>query len=129
MKQPPLPQLFPEDAFICDKVLRSKRYDDIYFSEENGLAETRHVFIHGTGLRERLTEREHLTIAETGFGTGLNFLAVVAEVLFLNSKTKIDFVSIEGSPLSKEKVRPLCMLFLNYVIFMSSCWNNGRDGG
>ena len=29
---------------------------------------------------------------------------MVAEVLFLNSKTKIDFVSIEGSPLSKETV-------------------------
>ena len=104
MKQPPLPQLPPEDAFICDKVLRSKRYDDIYFSNENGLAETRHVFIHGTGLRERLAKQEHVIIAETGFGTGLNFLAVVAEVLLLKSKTKIDFVSVEGNPLNKVKV-------------------------
>ena len=104
MKQPPLPQLPPEDAFIFGRTLRSKRYGDVYFSEENGLAETRHVFIHGTGLRERLAEREHLLIAETGFGTGLNFLAVVAEVFLLNSKTKIDFVSVEGSPLSKDKV-------------------------
>ena len=104
MEQTPIPQLLPDDAFLCDKVLRSKRYDDVYFSNENGLAETRHVFIDGTGLRERLAEREHLIIAETGFGTGLNFLAVVAEVLFLNSKTKIDFVSVEGSPISKDKV-------------------------
>ena len=37
MKQPPLPQLPPEDAFINDKILRSKRYNDIYFSTENGL--------------------------------------------------------------------------------------------
>ena len=104
MQQPPLPQLPPEDAFISDEILRSKKYDDIYFSAENGLAETRHVFIHGTGLRERLAKQEHLIIAETGFGTGLNFLAVVAEVLLLESKSKIDFVSIEGNPLSKDKV-------------------------
>ena len=104
MKQPPLPQLPLEDAFICDKVLRSKRYDDIYFSDENGLAETRHVFIHGTDLREKLARQEYLIIAETGFGTGLNFLAVVAEVLLLKSGTRIDFVSVEGNPLSREKV-------------------------
>mgnify|MGYP001288789503 CR=1 FL=1 len=104
MQQPPLPQLPPEDAFICDKILRSKKYDDIYFSAEDGLAETRHVFIHGTGLRERLAKHEHLIIAETGFGTGLNFLAVVAEALLLESKSKIDFVSVEGNPLSKDKV-------------------------
>ena len=28
-------------------VLRSKEYDDIYFSTENGLEETRHVFLNG----------------------------------------------------------------------------------
>ena len=103
MHQPPLPQLPLEDAFIDDKVLRSKRYGDIYFSTENGLAETRHVFIHGTDLKEKLAIQEHLIIAETGFGTGLNFLAVVAEVLLLESKTRVDYVSVEGSPLSKEK--------------------------
>ena len=63
----------------------------------------RHVFIHGTDLR-KVGKQEHLIIAETGFGTGLNFLAVVAEVLLLESKTKIDYVSVEGSPLSKENV-------------------------
>ena len=88
MKQPTLPQLPPEDAVVNDGFLRSQRYDDIYFSHEDGLAETRHVFIDGTGLRERLAEREHLLITETGFGTGLNFLAVVAEVLLRKVKRR-----------------------------------------
>ena len=65
---------------LYDKVLRSKRYDDIYFPPKMVWLKTRHVFVNEQAY-ERAAEREHLLIAETGFGTGLNFLAVVAEVL------------------------------------------------
>ena len=104
MFQPPLPQLPPEDAVLTDGVLRSSRFGDIYFSTDGGLAETRHVFINGTRLDNRLATGKSLIIAETGFGTGLNFLAVCAEVLRTNSKSKIDYVSVEGCPPSKEVV-------------------------
>jgi tRNA 5-methylaminomethyl-2-thiouridine biosynthesis bifunctional protein len=59
----------------------SKQFDDLYFSRENGLAETSHVFIHGNQLPERWQQlannHNHLyfSIGETGFGTGLNFIA------------------------------------------------------
>ena len=43
-------------------------------------------------------------MAETGFGTGLNFLAVVAETMRLKSRTKIDFISVEGCPPDKQQV-------------------------
>ena len=75
MFQPPIPQLPPEDDFLAEGVLRSSRFSDIYFSTENGLEEARHVFIRGTGLQDRLAGEGQLIIAETGFGTGLNFLA------------------------------------------------------
>ena len=59
----------------------STEYDDIYFSVDNGLEETRHVFLAGNRLHERWqqladngTTGAIFTIAETGFGTGLNFL-------------------------------------------------------
>ena len=104
MFQPPLPQLPPKDAILNENVLRSSRYGDIYYSTENGLAETRHVFIEGTGLPDKLTEERQLIIAETGFGTGLNFLAVVAETMRLKSRTKIDFISVEGCPPDKQQV-------------------------
>ena len=104
MFQPPLPQLPPEDAVLTDGVLRSSRFGDIYFSTDGGLAETQHVFINGTRLSDRLATGEPLIIAETGFGTGLNFLAVCAEVLRTNSKSKIDYISVEGCPPSKEVV-------------------------
>ena len=54
----------------------STRFDDPYFSLENGLAETRHVFLAGNDLPERFCPGFH--VAELGFGTGLNALATSA---------------------------------------------------
>ena len=52
----------------------SARFDDPYYSLENGLAETRHTFLAGNALPERLREGFH--VAELGVGTGLNLLAL-----------------------------------------------------
>lgn len=51
----------------------SARFDDPYFSLQDGLAETRHVFLDGNDLPTRFHDGFH--IAELGFGTGLNLLA------------------------------------------------------
>ena len=53
----------------------STQFDDPYFSLDNGLAETRHVFLAGNGLPERFCVGFH--IAELGFGTGLNLCAAL----------------------------------------------------
>ncbi|MGB0712791.1 MAG: bifunctional tRNA (5-methylaminomethyl-2-thiouridine)(34)-methyltransferase MnmD/FAD-dependent 5-carboxymethylaminomethyl-2-thiouridine(34) oxidoreductase MnmC [Gammaproteobacteria bacterium] len=53
----------------------SEVFGDIYFSRGDGLAESRYVFLGQNGLPARWCGRDHFTIAETGFGTGLNFLA------------------------------------------------------
>lgn len=52
----------------------STRFDDPYFSLAGGLDETRHVFLRGNGLPDRLRDGFH--VAELGFGTGLNLLAL-----------------------------------------------------
>ena len=54
-------------------------YDDVYFSNDSGIDETRHVFMAGNDLPARwLNCRHHsFVIAETGFGTGLNFLVAL----------------------------------------------------
>lgn len=51
-------------------------FDDPYYSLEDGLAETRHVFLGGNQLPERFRPGFH--IAELGFGTGLNVFAALA---------------------------------------------------
>lgn len=81
----------------------SDAFGDIYFSVEGGLAETEAVFLKACGLPERWQGRSQFTVAELGFGTGLNFLAL----LRLWRKTRcvgqcLDFVSVEKYPLDKD---------------------------
>jgi len=56
---------------------RSTLYGDVYYSAEDGLAESRAVYLAGCGLPEAWTDRSHFVVAELGFGTGLNILALV----------------------------------------------------
>ena len=60
-----------------DGTPRSERFGDIYYSAEGGIAESRYVFLEQNELNKRfnaLPANSHFTIAETGFGTGLNFV-------------------------------------------------------
>ncbi|MCE9947677.1 bifunctional tRNA (5-methylaminomethyl-2-thiouridine)(34)-methyltransferase MnmD/FAD-dependent 5-carboxymethylaminomethyl-2-thiouridine(34) oxidoreductase MnmC [Hafnia paralvei] len=56
----------------------SQQFDDVYFSNQDGLSETRYVFLQGNHLAERWQQAQQRTfaVAETGFGTGLNFLTL-----------------------------------------------------
>lgn len=75
----------------------STRFDDPYFSLAGGLNETRHVFLAGNGLPERL--RPGFQIAELGFGTGLNLLATA-----LATDLPIRFTSFEAFPMSAAEI-------------------------
>ena len=56
---------------------RSKLYGDVYFSAQDGLAESRAVFLEGCGLPLAWQGRRSFTVGELGFGTGLNILALL----------------------------------------------------
>lgn len=84
---------------------RSRQFDDIYFSPDDGLAETRHVFLKNNNLPESWSGKRRFTIAETGFGTGLNFLA--AWSLFdatAGGDAVLDYLSFEKFPLSAQDI-------------------------
>lgn len=76
----------------------SVRFDDPYFSLDNGLAETRHVFLHGNSLPERFRPGFH--IAELGFGTGLNLLTAWAAWEQAGHRTPLRFTSFEAFPMA-----------------------------
>ncbi|CCW29627.1 bifunctional tRNA (5-methylaminomethyl-2-thiouridine)(34)-methyltransferase MnmD/FAD-dependent 5-carboxymethylaminomethyl-2-thiouridine(34) oxidoreductase MnmC [Xenorhabdus nematophila] len=54
----------------------SEQFDDVYFSNQDGLEETLYVFLKGNHFPQRFNThpRPNCVIAETGFGTGLNFM-------------------------------------------------------
>ncbi|MGC6517127.1 MAG: FAD-dependent 5-carboxymethylaminomethyl-2-thiouridine(34) oxidoreductase MnmC [Candidatus Puniceispirillaceae bacterium] len=85
-------------------VITSQDYDDIYFNRADGLAESSYVFCDGTELAERLAHSQHVVIAETGFGTGLNFLAACALRDKINPQCQIDYISFEACPLPADIV-------------------------
>jgi len=85
---------------------RSEMFDDVYFSASDGAAETEHVFLNGNNLPGAWQGRERFTIAETGFGTGLNFL--MAWELFDRTAAPgafLDFISVEKFPLKPDAIR------------------------
>lgn len=76
----------------------STRFDDPYFSLENGLEETRYVFLDGNELPERFCNGFH--VAELGFGTGLNFLTTVIAWCQSGYTGQLHYTSFEAFPMS-----------------------------
>ena len=76
----------------------STRFDDPYFSLENGLEETRYVFLDGKGLPGRFRDGFH--VAELGFGTGLNFLTTVLAWRAAGLSGHLWFTSFEAYPMT-----------------------------
>lgn len=85
----------------------SALFNDVYFNTEQGIDESFYVFFQGNNLNERWIhcQSEHFCIAETGFGTGLNFLVCCAQFqkfLNLHPEKKLKhlfFSSFEKYPL------------------------------
>lgn len=82
-----------------DTVPVSDRFDDPYYSLENGLAETRHVFLQGNDLPARYRDGFH--VAELGFGTGLNLLALLQDWRASGAQGVLHFTTFEAYPLTR----------------------------
>ena len=81
----------------------SSEFDDVYFSRTNGIEETRYVFLNQNNLPERwkALSGQDFTIAETGFGTGLNFLCAAKFWLYTCENGTLHYISAEKFPLTK----------------------------
>ena len=81
----------------------STRFDDPYFSLQGGLAETAHVFLAGNDLPARFRDGFH--IAELGFGTGLNLLAVLHLCRASGQAGRLRFTTFEAYPMAAPDMR------------------------
>ena len=75
----------------------SARFDDPYYSLQNGLAETRHVFHAGNDLPARFRDGFH--VAELGFGTGLNCAATLMAFRASGAGGTLHYTAFEAFPL------------------------------
>lgn len=95
--------VLPAEIEWNEQVPVSRHYDDIYFSTEDGIAETEYVFLKQNGLPEAWANRDDFTILETGFGTGLNFYCAL-DMWFKTAKEDacLSYISVEKYPLTKD---------------------------
>lgn len=97
----------------------SRDFEDIYYSSEDGIAESRHVFLFGNDLPDRWNTHPTpcFTIGETGFGSGLNFLLAWQAWRGITwPKPDLHFISIEAHPLARQDLEKAL-----------SCWDELAD--
>lgn len=89
------------DLAWTEGVPRSLRFGDIYYAPADGWAETRHVFLAGIGAPAVWAGVGDFVVGETGFGSGLNFLATWD--LWRRTAAagaRLHYVAVEGFPLA-----------------------------
>ncbi|MFS0804068.1 FAD-dependent 5-carboxymethylaminomethyl-2-thiouridine(34) oxidoreductase MnmC [Brevundimonas phoenicis] len=94
----------PQLLWAEDGSPRSGQFGDVYFSKDDGLAETRAVFLQGCGLPEAWSGRSAFTVGELGFGTGLNIVTLLD--LWRRTRAhgaRLRVFSIEGFPLTRDE--------------------------
>lgn len=104
----------------------STRFADPYYSLENGLEETRHVFLDGNRLSERLMPGFH--VAELGIGSGLNLLALVALVRETSSGP-VRYTGFEAFPMNTEDMRTALAAFPDLApdaTLLANAWDNAK---
>ena len=83
----------------------SARYDDTYYSGEDGWAECAHVFLDGNRLAERfaaLNEGAVFVVGELGYGTGLNVAAAMTAFAARgHGRGRLAVFTVEGHPLDR----------------------------
>jgi tRNA 5-methylaminomethyl-2-thiouridine biosynthesis bifunctional protein len=102
----------------------AKAYDDIYFSVDNGLEESSYVFLHGIGAPDIWQGRENYTIAETGFGTGLNFLNTWRAWKACKAQGHLTYISVEAMPLDRKALKQSHAAFPEVDIFSEALISN-----
>ncbi len=89
-------------------------YEDVYYSENLALEESTHVFLQANKLAQRWQElgSENFTIAELGFGAGINFLNCCR--LWCNTapaNAQLNYLACELHPFKSDDLKRLLKLF------------------
>lgn len=95
----------------------SRDFGDIYFSQDGAIEESRAVFLGGCHLPESWQGHTHFTVAELGFGTGLNFLTCWDLWQRMKPKgARLSYIGIEKYPLSARQLRRIYSLWPAFTL-------------
>lgn len=86
----------------------STEFQDIYYSRDDAIEESRHVFLAANKLKQRWehdSSIETFPIGELGFGSGLNFLLAMQLWQKLDKQpTRLHYIAFEKHPLTFEEL-------------------------
>ena len=82
------------------RTLYSERYAETFHSHKGALTESKHVFLRGAGVAERLRGSSATNLLEVGFGTGLNFFLTADAAL--KHGAELRYTALERDLLSAE---------------------------
>ena len=93
----------PQLNFNSDGIPCSELFGDPYFSLANPLEESRYVFLDSTDIPGRW-KNKHFTIAELGFGFGINFITTANAWIEHPPRSiqQLHYISIEKYPIQPE---------------------------
>jgi tRNA 5-methylaminomethyl-2-thiouridine biosynthesis bifunctional protein len=87
----------------------STQFQDIYYSRDDAVAESQHVFLEANKLRQRWEQDSSIEvfhIGELGFGSGLNFLQVMKLWQGLDKRPeRLHYIAFEKHPLTIEELQ------------------------
>ncbi len=99
----------------------SEQFQDFYFSTDGGYQETEYVFLKPNQFPERFYLQHNsssaatISIGETGFGTGLNFLVTLYYWLQIpTAKHTVHFISTEKYPFTKIQLQKVYQTFSSH---------------
>ncbi len=108
----------------------STEFDDVYFSAEGGVKESDHVFIQGTDLVNdwNTNPQQSFSVAELGFGTGLNFVNTAHHwqqyLSRTDSQQKLHYISIEKRPLLLADLKRALKCWPQFEVISKTLVNN-----
>lgn len=101
-------EVIPAQIIVDNGTPYAPAFGDCYYTRQDGLAESRYVFLAGNDLPQRWQGQAHFTVGELGFGTGLNFLATwQAWQADPQRCSHLHYVAVEKHPIPRETLQTL----------------------
>ena len=113
----------PDIDWINNSVPLSRKFNDPYYSIDDGVAEANYVFLQGNNLPRRF--HNGFQIGELGFGTGLNMLVSYHSFKKSGTTGRLRYTSFEKYPLDHWNNETFSINYKN--LFLTVIMGDARD--